>query len=425
MTRDPLNFFQPFENLPPNHENQLTRAFLLVLRLSPIAHEYWLARTGTNRRLAALPSARFNTQRRWIALTVEDTDEPIPLISIFLAPNAPSDQGTADRDSDQGRPVTDSDRMQVLDAIIEYPGEFVVVIEDKITDADDWEALYINLDGANVKPIGPPVHVAWPDVLADINGILERRLVAGTEYEVLSDFLAYVDDHFPNLGPYQTLGLCARNEFRVSRRLRSVLADATGKARIDRWGPCCDLPGPGGKPGAGGVGKRVTLRADKGVSTIALTAYPADTLTQAKTFYTRPNTVSAVRELADEDGWVVGQNFHFGHFETGLVWTRGEIDADSYIDLWIERISTTGSVRRDDWPKYLDWLIETGIAIEDDRENFNRHFTDTARSSATPRPGLTVSRQWSIGDAETLDAGGKFTGQVRDAFAILAGLSSG
>lgn len=32
--RDPLNFFEPFEQLPTGHENQLTRAFLVVLRHS-------------------------------------------------------------------------------------------------------------------------------------------------------------------------------------------------------------------------------------------------------------------------------------------------------------------------------------------------------------------------------------------------------
>jgi hypothetical protein len=43
MARDPLNFFSPFDELPPNHENQLTRALLVVLRLSPIARATWVA----------------------------------------------------------------------------------------------------------------------------------------------------------------------------------------------------------------------------------------------------------------------------------------------------------------------------------------------------------------------------------------------
>jgi hypothetical protein len=36
--RDPLNFYSPYERLPAGHENQLTRALLVLLRMSPIAH---------------------------------------------------------------------------------------------------------------------------------------------------------------------------------------------------------------------------------------------------------------------------------------------------------------------------------------------------------------------------------------------------
>jgi hypothetical protein len=38
IERDPLNFFSPYERLVAGHENQLTRALLLVLRMSPLAH---------------------------------------------------------------------------------------------------------------------------------------------------------------------------------------------------------------------------------------------------------------------------------------------------------------------------------------------------------------------------------------------------
>ena len=54
--RDPLNFFEPYESLPPTHENQLTRGFLVVLRLVPIAHAVWLRMVsdGSRRRRCAL-----------------------------------------------------------------------------------------------------------------------------------------------------------------------------------------------------------------------------------------------------------------------------------------------------------------------------------------------------------------------------------
>lgn len=38
----PLNFFAPYADLPGHHENQLTRALLVALRYSPMAHAAWL-----------------------------------------------------------------------------------------------------------------------------------------------------------------------------------------------------------------------------------------------------------------------------------------------------------------------------------------------------------------------------------------------
>ena len=46
MESDALNFFMPFRRLEPNHENQLTRALLVVLRFSPMAHAAWLRLVG-------------------------------------------------------------------------------------------------------------------------------------------------------------------------------------------------------------------------------------------------------------------------------------------------------------------------------------------------------------------------------------------
>jgi hypothetical protein len=49
---DALNFFLPFRRLEPNHETQLTRALLVVLRYSPMAHAAWL------RLVASWPGSR-------------------------------------------------------------------------------------------------------------------------------------------------------------------------------------------------------------------------------------------------------------------------------------------------------------------------------------------------------------------------------
>ncbi|HEY7953582.1 MAG TPA: hypothetical protein VID70_11420 [Solirubrobacteraceae bacterium] len=402
MDRDPLNFFQPFERLPANHENQLTRALLLVLRLSPIAHECWLVRVGKGHHLHELPAASFDTQRREVRVSL-DAEEQVPLVSVFLAPEKPLGEDAV---------VVESDRRQVLDAVISYGDALVVVVENKVAEASDVQARELNVAGAGVHiETGQEREVVtWPEVIGDIAGILERGLAGGTEAAVLADFLAYVEDHFAELGPYRTLSLCSGNEFRTARRLRTLLGEvAHREARIDRWGPTVDLPD------LPGIATRAYLQTTSPDSGVELSVCPADTLSQARVFYTRAHTVAAVRKLAERSGWQLHPNFHFGHMAGGYVWCTGKIDTDRYLHLWQQRIAHTVAVKRGDWDAYWDWLERESVVSPEDRAEFDLRFTATHRSTATPRPGLVLARRWDMPEAERLDAQRALTGQIADA----------
>ena len=295
-----------------------------------------------------------------------------------------------------------SDRQQVLDAVIEYGDALVVVVENKVAEASDAQARELNVTGSGVVIAAEQERelVTWPEVIGDITGIVERELVGGAERIVLEDFLAYVEDHFAELGPYRTLGLCAGNEFRTSRRLRALLGEAAAQeARIDKWGPTVELPE------LPGTAARAYLFATDGG--IELSLYPADTLSQARAFYARPGAVAALRALSEADDWKVSPNFHFGHMEGGFVWTSTRLDGDHYISLWQDRIGQTNTVKRDEWDAYWGWLIEKELAEQSDRVEFDRHFTASQRQSATPRPGLKLARRWGLEQAEALDGLGK------------------
>jgi len=63
-----LNFFLPYERAPAWHENQLTRALLVVLRYSPIAHQAWLRLVVPDWKcLIARPDPTYLTQY-WLVL---------------------------------------------------------------------------------------------------------------------------------------------------------------------------------------------------------------------------------------------------------------------------------------------------------------------------------------------------------------------
>lgn len=400
MTSDQLNFFSPFERLPPNHENQLTRALLVVLRLSPAAHATWLRFVAPERQLQYLPVGKFRTQRRVLHQASPDA-ESADLVSVFLAPEQPlSGAGI----------VTESDRGQVLDAIIDYGGELLVVVENKIVPAEATQALKLNPKGGPVSIGGKEVVVViWREVLDALIALRERRLVGGTEDALVDDFLTYVEDHFPELGPFRTLRLCHGNEFRLRRRLRQILAQGTGAdATINNYGPHIEAT-------AGDViGSDAYLLVDSD-SGIELALYPADTLSQARNFYANASAVAGLRELSSESGWEAVPRFHFGHFERGYCWTCNTIDLDHYLDIWVDRISSEGMVPREEWLRYWAWLENERIACPHDWPEFERHFVNTNRQMASPRPGISLSRRWPLSEAEELDDRGKFAKQVADA----------
>jgi hypothetical protein len=399
---DRLNFFEPFERLAPHHENQLTRALLVLLRLSPLVHTAWLKLIAPARELHRLGPATFNTQRAAVQ-EAGGGEEAAELISVYLAPERPLSGGGV---------IVESDRAQVLDAVIDYGGELIVVVENKIGEADDLQARHLNFTGAKVRLADgqAAVVVLWRDLIEAIVALRERDLFGGAEAAVVSDFLSYVEDNFTELGPFRTLALARGSEYRVRRRLRAVLGEAAGdEARESAYAPYIPTP-------AGAVaGKNAYLRQhpDK-PQTIELALYPADTLTQARVFYARTDAVKGLRQLAAEPGWAAGPNFHFGYMQTGYAWTATDLDLGAYLDLWTRWIDEEHSRDRSEWDDYWSWLEAHGLAAAADRAEFDRHFTHTRRPDACPRPGLWLSRSWSLDEAAELDARGRFALQVRE-----------
>ena len=400
---DALNFFLPFRRLEPNHENQLTRALMVVLRYSPMSHAAWLRLVAPERHLQQLPVAEFRTQTRAVRHAGEE-DEPADLVSVFLTPEVPLTSGDV--------VITESDRTQVLDAVVNYGGELLVVIENKVAEDDDRQARELNITGAHIRLADgqEAVVVLWRDVLEAFIALRERSLVGGTEAALLDDFLLYTEDHFPDLGPFRTLRLAHGNWFRQTRRLRQLLGEAVElEAVIDGYGPYVETP-------AGeGIGAKTYLHMTDDEEQVELAMYPADTLSQARAFFTNPAVVAGVAKLREQPGWHAAPNFHFGHMQRGYCWTTTGRPVDEYLALWTNEIHSAGNVPREEWDAYWAWLEEQRIATPEDRPEFDRHFTRSQRQTASPRPGLELARRWPLTEAEALDSRGALHGQVRDA----------
>jgi hypothetical protein len=409
--RDPLNFFEPYESLPPTHENQLTRAFLVVLRLVPIAHAVWLRMVSDARGrdtkplppLERLPTASFQTQTGKIgstsaAETQRDETSVYRAVSVLQAGELMPDE----------TPAGASERRAVFDGVVRFGDDLVLIVESKLDGRfDERQAREITI-GETAWRVDPSrARLQWRDIVAAWRDLLLRDLVSGSERRVLEDFMWFVQHHFPRLQPFSQLDACRDNGYLLRRRCKAIL-DELGSVPANLGPKDASIP----LDGTHAV-KLAALEPDDDGTTLRLRLWPGDTLEQAKALYGDTKRVSKLLSLRDR-GWTVAPNFHFGHMAKGFVWTAGDITVDDYVSYWIAHISTAGQIPRKEWRGYFDRLIGLHIASEADRKDFDRDFVKTKRSSATPRPGLRVERSWPFDSAAQLDHAHRFGDAVRD-----------
>jgi hypothetical protein len=394
---DRLNFFFPYEGAAAHYENQLTRALLVLLRYSPMAHNVWLRMVAPGLSLQTLPSAEFATQRQRVleqGAIAPGAEGPIG-ISVWLAPDA----------SQIKESVTPSDRIQVLDGIITYGDRLVVIVENKITFGQVTDQPHrINLHDVPVRWNAQPQAVDWQTLLTGFSDLIERSLVSGAEQLLITDFLDLVEVSFPFIGPYSSVARCADNEFRLNRRLDAVLGDAIYSGDSQKVG-CRYLSGTNKIASA-------YLNFSSSESTVCLQMFPADTLNQSRALYGDPAAVEAVLALRSYK-WSIEPNFHWGYMAKGLAWTKTPCSLEDYCSFWVNEIGTTGELPRSAWNIYWTRLEAAHIVEAAGRAKFDTDFTDSKRDKAQPRPGLACEFVWSLAEAEHLDSKEQFVEAVR------------
>ena len=399
-----LNFFEPYENIPAYYENQLTRALLVILRYSPLAHGAWLRLVDDRLRLERLPAAQFRTQQARAlraSSQVEGEDETIRGISVLLTPGEEKVRPAVGARANGG---------QILDGIIEYSKALLVVVENKLWAGQGHrQVTQISVDDARVEFDLAAKTVRWQELLESFADIAASGLATGAEFQVIEDFLSFVERHFGQLGPYSSLRRAGTSKQRIRRRLDAILteildAELTGQGL--GWRKLPERP-----DGRYGAVKMVQLSVSKDLSSVRLTLYPGDTLTQSKVLNRR---AEAVRGLLALPGWTVTTNYHWGFMEAGLWWPRGPIAPRDYIDYWIAHIGKAGKIPREGWPAEWQRLEAAGMVTPEDRASFDAKFTQKNFTTATPKPGLRCDYAWPMTAATALDDSDRFVATVRE-----------
>jgi hypothetical protein len=404
MTTEPtlrhINAFVPYERRPHAHEDNLTRAFLLVLRGVPVAHAAWLDLVDHSHRTrggSGVPRLHGMAAPRFVTQTARVPDGVRRIISLVQT----------DEDVFVGSDLSRSDRRQVLDGVVSYD-DFALVVENKPSHRNIRpDQLRVNVP-PDVEHDSKAACVAWKDIVLAWARLLEARHLGPAETVLLGDFLDYVETFFPKLRPYSKVSLCGNDLDRLERRCTELLKSIAPNAQRHHrgWGPTLRLD-------AGQCALMVGCfpRPHKTEVDIVVEYVPGDTTAQARLLYGRADA-GAVLGLR-ERGWQLTPNFHLAYMTTNFVYTKVRLPVESYWNLCASRPSWLRMWRRNEYEQLFELMVSERLAAASDRAEFDRHFNRTTRESINVCPALIVQRRIPVDEAAILDARGQLEARVR------------
>ena len=219
-----MNIFKFYENKPETHEDQLTRAFLLVLKyvnmaqatfvemirqemiekhcqeiVPPlVANESWISQIETQKSSNSMGRIEKEAGR---------------LVSIIISNKILDERVTVER----------SERTAIYDGFIKYEPGWLLIIENKPNYENIWlEQLNPNIS-ENITIEEKCIALCWPDIIENFSSLLERDLVYGSDRKLLEDFLDYSYSLFAWLNPYTKFGVYKDNEYLLNERCKEIM----------------------------------------------------------------------------------------------------------------------------------------------------------------------------------------------------------
>ena len=397
-----LNYFNPYQSKTGEHEDQLTRAYLVLLKHSGHAFftfvEYCRSRHKTSGNEEPISIIDF-LEQGWEIETQQGNPEINTkyLLSILITDSQIKTAGSS---------VQPSERNARYDGIITSGSNLTMIIENKPRSRNVWfdqlNPSKQNLaEGINVY--SNPALLEWKEIIKQLNHLKTVPTISGYETIMIDDFLDFIDDKFPHLNPYDSFYQCKRDKRLLNRRIENLLKAISSKENLVKChhGPlsyyiqtpyhevervCLGLSGEGNE------------------SLINLVLCFGDSQRQASAFYkSNPNT-----SHLQNTKWKVLPNFHVAFMTTNLVRFESE-DSEQYLQFWQDNVKEIYQQKRRDVPKYLKWLVDEKVINmpKEAEERLKKMFYDTAMQTLNICPGFELNYTFNISEAEELDKSGK------------------
>lgn len=426
-----LNCFEPYQSRPNHHEDQLTRAFLVVLKYSPTAmlrfYSYCvgdtLMRAGQEHLDIELPhlhqvplqDIEMHTQRSRYEfnaakiLSVLITDQSFNLVTAQ-------------------EPIQISDRRAVYDGIIQIGSELILLLENKPNARNVWRdqlnpALRnMSEEGENII-IPVPAILEWRQIIQQLNDLLGVEAVSGMEKMLIVDFLDFVDRHFVALNPYDRFSKCKHEKILLTRRINGIL-EANFLPNEHGYHRGWAHYVMAGLPEVKQIGVRLEHNdQDKENWEIEISLYFGDIMSQARSLYMRTDLNLGYLQSLRNKEWLTLTNPHISMQSKNWYFFNDpeNHNVEPYIQYWQKNNAT--ELKQYSKAELRDTVLKkwADLGLIQMNETVRLNFIDKLRNVQEDTkfnwcPGFRILYFIPAKDAIQLDDDGRFDNYLREKF---------
>jgi hypothetical protein len=394
-----LNYFEPFQSKTAWHEDQLTRAYLVVLRYSPTSLLMFYELISKS--VSGLPSIseiklddlRFDTQKTDI-----DNYLASKVLSVLLT----------DEKFVPENEVVGSDRRARYDGIIRFSDELLVLIENKPKSSDVWEGqLSPNLKNQEneIELLPKPAVVEWKQIIKTLNSLISLHSIGGGEKTIIDDFLDYVNRNFSFLNPYDKLALCKTDFYLIQQRLKSILEEIPKSGEVIYQPKWKKFYLETGLEEIRMVIFEVKPSENDEKYELHISLYFADTQTQARRFYKNRIPYQRIAEL-EAANWTSRPSFHISYMQTSIIeFETSAVSNQDYYEYWLKHQHEISQRKKEQLSEFFKKLGDSGIIVFDGtkQNELNDKVMNTGRNRLNLCPGFVLSYSIESIDAIEMD----------------------
>lgn len=400
---DHINYFKPYERKKGWHEDQLTRAFLVILKYIPMAQAIFIdtirenqLSSGSKCLLPPLTEVGSCLSKSPMTQTSDIDLEEGKLVSVLLS----------DVPWNRDFEVTWGSKKLRHDGVIYYGENHVITIENKLNVAKyngyqlhPWLKSVEDPSKVEIDPIY--VNITWRDIIRRLSALEQDGLILGAEEKLVDDFMDFIDstDRLSGLNPYDRFSLCKDRKKLLLNRCRSIMNRLdSGDVQYHRgWHYYVKFDGA-----AKMVAIYPVMEHEQEEWGIRIAIYPGDTMCQARSLYQKLNSTELLK--LKNEGWSIAPNLHLSHISKQLVSTNVSADLKDYIQYWKMHQDEIVQIRQCDFKILFEKLCDLGFMNkESDIPKAEKHFINTGRQSLNLCPGLALTYTWDKSKASAID----------------------